>query len=142
MGFGNEITSGKFTIYAQWSAIIALLRIVNFIHIIPFAIIGFVGAFFLVWLEIPLLTRCCPGGPRMDRFTKIFSNTLFRSMLYAAFSVVLWLSILMKSTSFLAAAVFMSISAVFYLVSVGRGEDLERSSITGPRAAVGAASQV
>ncbi|KAJ3172934.1 Golgi apparatus membrane protein tvp18 [Geranomyces variabilis] len=152
MTIGSELKSGKFTIYAQWyiyntpkhfqtrnrypAAILSVLfliifSITNFISVLPFAILAWVEAFFMIWLEIPLLTVCCPGGPKIDAFQKFFQNTLFRSILYAVFAVLIWLSILMSATSLLVAAISLSFTCIFYFISVIRREELSRSGVTG-----------
>ncbi|KAJ3009791.1 Golgi apparatus membrane protein tvp18 [Thoreauomyces humboldtii] len=108
-----------------------IFSITNIISLIPFAIISWVEAFFMIWLEIPLLTVCIPGGPKIDAFQRFFQNTLFRSILYAVFAVLIWLSILMKASSLLVAAITLSATSIFYFISVLKKENLERSGMTG-----------
>ncbi|KNC95823.1 uncharacterized protein SPPG_08763 [Spizellomyces punctatus DAOM BR117] len=145
MSLGSEIKSGKFTIYAQWAAILSVIflivfSITNFISVLPFAIISWVEAFFMIWLEIPLLTVCLPGGPKIESFKQFFANTLFRSALYAVFAVLIWLSILMQATSLLTAAITLTLTCVFYLISVFKKEELERSGVTGGQGVASAAA--
>ncbi|KAI8819137.1 uncharacterized protein EV422DRAFT_119052 [Fimicolochytrium jonesii] len=136
MSLGSELKSGKFTIYAQWAAILSVLfliifSITNIISLLLFAILAWIEAFFMIWLEIPLLTVCCPGGPKIDAFQRFFQNTLFRSILYAVFAVVMWLSILSSASTLIIAAITLSFTSIFYFISVFKKEPLERSGMTG-----------
>ncbi|TPX68219.1 hypothetical protein SpCBS45565_g03275 [Spizellomyces sp. 'palustris'] len=72
-----------------------------------------------------------------DRF---FTNTLFRSGLYAVFAVLIWLSILMQATSLITAAITLTLTCVFYLISVFKKEELERSGVTGGQGVATAAA--
>ncbi|KAI8915444.1 hypothetical protein PhCBS80983_g05617 [Powellomyces hirtus] len=146
MTLGSELKSGKMTIYAQWSAILSVLfliifSITNLLSVVPFAIIAWIEAFFMIWLEIPLLTVCCPGGPKIDAFQKFFQNTLFRSILYAVFAVLIWLSILMSATSLIVAAITLSLTSIFYFISVIKKEELSRSGVTGGSGVAGSAAR-
>ncbi|KAJ3037477.1 Golgi apparatus membrane protein tvp18 [Rhizophlyctis rosea] len=136
MGLGAEVTSGQFTIYAQWFSILSIIflilfGILNFLSVIIFAIIAFVEAGIMLFLEIPWLTKCCPTSPKFDTFIKTMENTLFRTILYAVFAIIIWLSILMHATSLLVAAITLSITTICYIIAFFKKEDFKRSGITG-----------
>ncbi|KAI9090504.1 hypothetical protein DFS34DRAFT_597509 [Phlyctochytrium arcticum] len=147
MSLGSELTSGKCTIYAQWCAILSVLFLIifgitNFLSVIIFAIIAFVEAFFMIWLELPLLAACLPGGPKIQKFKEFFAKTSLRAALYAVFAVLIWLSLLESATSILVAAVFLTLTSGFYLISVFKKEELERSGLTGGAGIAAAATRV
>ncbi|KAJ3239698.1 Golgi apparatus membrane protein tvp18 [Chytriomyces hyalinus] len=135
MSSWEEFKSGNFNVYGRWSAIISgifrrahmeftltcnTLRISNFISVFPFALAGFGITGVIVILEIPFVTKWCPTGPRTQKMSEFFSNPIFKTALYAAFSAVMWLSILMAGTSILAAAIGLSFTTLAYGVAIIR----------------------
>ncbi|KAI8991413.1 hypothetical protein BDF20DRAFT_811676 [Mycotypha africana] len=87
MGLLDELRSRNFSLYAQWLGIISLILLVvlgvvaltsNFI----FSIVGWVIAFILFFVEIPLCTKFCPTSPRFDAFIARFENAYFRGAMY------------------------------------------------------------
>ncbi|KAJ3068641.1 hypothetical protein HDU98_008217 [Podochytrium sp. JEL0797] len=50
--------------------------------------------------------------------TRFFANPIFKTLLYACCSAVMWLSILMASTSVLAAAIGLSLTTLAYGVAI------------------------
>ncbi|TPX35935.1 hypothetical protein SmJEL517_g01764 [Synchytrium microbalum] len=88
-----------------------------------FSIIGWIIAFVLVFLEIPLLARCCPSNPTFDNFIKFFERNVTRVFLYAAFAVLEWLSLLIRADTLILCAITLSATFFFYLVAMfKRGE--------------------
>ncbi|KAJ3264812.1 Golgi apparatus membrane protein tvp18 [Chytriomyces hyalinus] len=125
MSSWEEFKSGNFNVYGRWSAIISgilliALGISNFISVFPFALAGFGITGVIVILEIPFVTKWCPTGPRTQKMSEFFSNPIFKTALYAAFSAVMWLSILMAGTSILAAAIGLSFTTLAYGVAIIR----------------------
>ncbi|KAJ3414367.1 Golgi apparatus membrane protein tvp18 [Chytridiales sp. JEL 0842] len=148
MSIVDEFKSGQFSLYAQWMAIISLLLLVilgftNFLGVTIFAVLGFIFAGFMFFLELPILTAWCPTGPKTERAVKFFGKPLFRMALYAVFSIVMWLSIMQATTSILIAAVSLSATTVLYGIAVFKKEELSRSEWTGGKGiARGASSPV
>ncbi|KAI8610552.1 hypothetical protein BC830DRAFT_1172612 [Chytriomyces sp. MP71] len=109
-------------------------RITDFLAVFPFAIAGFGMAFVIVVLEIPFVTKWCPTGPRTQKIAEFFANPIFKTLLYAGFTAVMWLSILMASTSILAAAIGLSFTTLAYGVAIVR-KDAPASPMKQPNVA-------
>ncbi|CDH51165.1 golgi apparatus membrane protein tvp18 [Lichtheimia corymbifera JMRC:FSU:9682] len=62
--------------------VLIALGVVSLLSNIPFAIIGWVFAFILVFVEVPLCTKFCPTSPKFDNFVARFENSYLRAALY------------------------------------------------------------
>ncbi|KAI8393707.1 uncharacterized protein BYT42DRAFT_487653 [Radiomyces spectabilis] len=87
MSILDEFASRNFSLYAQWCGLISIilliaLGVVSLLSNIPFAIIGWVFAAILVFVEVPLCTKFCPTSPKFDAFIARFENSYFRAALY------------------------------------------------------------
>ncbi|KAJ3165650.1 Golgi apparatus membrane protein tvp18 [Irineochytrium annulatum] len=145
MGFVDEWRSGKFTVYAQWAAILSgvfliILGFVTFTSVLPFALLAFVQSFLIVLLEVPIVTQCCPTGPMMSGFVKFFENTIFRSVLYLVFAGMQWISLLMAASALLVAAMTLSVTFVLYAIAASKKEEFSRSYFTGGKGVSGTAA--
>ncbi|KAJ1984368.1 Golgi apparatus membrane protein tvp18 [Dimargaris verticillata] len=92
MGLKEEFLSGKFTVYAQWSALIAMILLIVlgavtlFSHIVFSALSIAIGVL-IIPLEMPLCIKVsdmivCPTSPKFDAFIKFFDDSWFRFGLY------------------------------------------------------------
>ncbi|KAI9328483.1 hypothetical protein DFJ73DRAFT_964501 [Zopfochytrium polystomum] len=156
MGLGDDFRSGNFTIYGQWSAIISIILMIVigisvFLGMFPFAVLSFVFAFVMILLELPIITSCCPcTGPRTESFVKFFANPIFKSLLYASFAVLLWLSVLMSGSAVVISAIALSVTTVLYGIASFRRDEASGNSVLGAlggsrggrKGAAGAASGV
>ncbi|KAI9340900.1 hypothetical protein BDR26DRAFT_342766 [Obelidium mucronatum] len=125
MSSWEEFRSGNFNVYGRYSALISgalliALGINCFISVFPFALAGFGITFLIVILEIPFITKWCPTGPRTQRISEFFSNPVFKTLLYASCSAVMWLSILMASTLIIVPAISLSVTTVAYGIAIIR----------------------
>lgn len=59
------------------------------------------------------------------------STNYMRAAAYAVMSVVLWLSLIAKGTSLIAAAVFLALTAICYLLAAIRGQAFVGSKTLG-----------
>ncbi|KAI7901089.1 uncharacterized protein BX663DRAFT_531919 [Cokeromyces recurvatus] len=87
MGFFDEIRSRNFSFYAQWLGIISIILLIilgvfSLTSNLPFAIIGWIIAFILFFVEVPFCTKICPTSPRFDAFIARFENSYFRGAVY------------------------------------------------------------
>jgi hypothetical protein len=71
----------------------------------------------ILFIEVPLLLRICPTSSTFDAAIRRISTNYMRAGAYAVMAIVQWLSLLVWATSLLAAAVFMTITAVCYLLA-------------------------
>ncbi|KAI9193067.1 uncharacterized protein BJ171DRAFT_533890 [Polychytrium aggregatum] len=147
MAFKDELKSGKFTIYAQWASLLSIFFLVilglsNFFSfgalssLLIFIIIAWVEAAVMIFLEVPILTKCCPAGPRFSAFLGFFESTVFRTGLYAAFAVLMWLSLLSGASSLLVCAITLTATAGCYTIAMIKREGMERSSMLGGQGVV------
>ncbi|KAL3898015.1 MAG: hypothetical protein SGCHY_003024 [Lobulomycetales sp.] len=134
-GIKSEAQSKNFTVWGQWVGLLSILLLlaVGIFTLISdkflFAIAGFAEAGLLLFLEIPILMRCCPVSDRCTSVVNFFEAPRFRVVLYALFATFLWLSLLIGPSALIAPALTLSICFVLYLVAVVKGEGLERSEV-------------
>lgn len=76
-----------------------------------------VFSFIILFIEVPLLLRICPTSSSFDAAIRRVSTNYMRAGAYAVMAVVQWLSLIVYATSLIAAAVFLSITAVCYLLA-------------------------
>ncbi|CAO3580747.1 unnamed protein product [Absidia cylindrospora] len=137
MGCFDEAKSMNFSLYGQWLGIISIilliaLGIVGFMSHIVFSIVGWVIAFLLVLIEIPLCFKICPTSPKLDRFIAYFENSYLRAAIYLVFAVVMFLSNLLSgATPLIAAAVTLLFGAISYLAAGVMGQSFASSKILG-----------
>ncbi|KAG2189178.1 hypothetical protein INT44_004320 [Umbelopsis vinacea] len=94
--------------------VLIALGIVGFLSHVVFSIVGWVIAFILVLVEVPLCMRMCPTNDKFDTFIRYFENTLFRAIMYLCFAVVMFLSSLMNTGPLIAAGVSLLLAALCY----------------------------
>ncbi|GAA5796788.1 hypothetical protein EDC94DRAFT_618093 [Helicostylum pulchrum] len=87
MGIFDEFKSRNFSLYAQWLGVISIVLLIA-LGVISvgsnpiFAILGWVIAFILFFVEIPLCVKFCPTSPKFDGFIARFENSYFRGAMY------------------------------------------------------------
>jgi len=90
----DELRSGKLHIYAQWTAILAIicLAFFPFFYIISigllwiWAIISWVLAAIVIMIELPFLAWCMPDGSSIERLVLSAREPLFRAGAYLTYS--------------------------------------------------------
>ncbi|KAG2235594.1 hypothetical protein INT48_002368 [Thamnidium elegans] len=136
MGFFDEIKSKNCSLYGQWLGIISIilliaLGIVGFTGHIIFSIVGWVIAFLLVLVEIPLCLKVCPTSPKLDSFIAYFENCYFRAILYLVFAVVMFLSNLVSVGPLIACGVSLLLASICYGIAAFTGQAYASSKILG-----------
>ncbi|KAI8581351.1 hypothetical protein K450DRAFT_232624 [Umbelopsis ramanniana AG] len=121
MGLLDEFRSKNFSLYGQVFGIISIilliaLGIVTFLSHVVFSIVGWVIAFILILVEVPLCMRMCPTNDKFDTFIRYFENTLFRAIMYLCFAVVMFLSSLLNTGPLIAAGVSLLLAALCYVL--------------------------
>lgn len=81
-----------------------------------------VFSFVILFIEVPLLLRICPTSAGFDTFIRRISTNYMRAAAYAIMAVVQWLSLIQRATSLIAAAVFLSLTAICYLLAGAKGQ--------------------
>ncbi|KAG4303103.1 hypothetical protein PCANB_000745 [Pneumocystis canis] len=139
MGFVEELKAFNFSIYAQWFGIISIildfiLGFVNLFHIgsiIAFSILSLIMGFILMFVEIQFLIKICPTSQKFDSFVQYFNRNWPRAGLYVICSTILFLSGIVKWTSLIVAAFFMTITCLCYVIAALKGQTFANSSILG-----------
>ncbi|KAG1181968.1 hypothetical protein G6F36_009521 [Rhizopus arrhizus] len=136
MGVFDEIKSKNFSLYGQWLGIISIilliaLGIVGFMQHVVFSIVGWVIAFILIGIEVPLCLKLCPTSPKFDSFIAYFENCYFRALIYLAFAVVMFLSNLLNVGPLIATGVSLLLAAICYGIAAFSGQAFASSRIFG-----------
>ncbi|KAL3427991.1 Golgi apparatus membrane protein TVP18 [Phlyctema vagabunda] len=139
MTIAEEFATRNFSIYAQWTGVVCIflcfaLGIANLFHVsllILFSALCLASSFVIIFIEIPLLLRICPTSPKFDEFMRRFTTNYMRAAIYGAMAVVQWLSLIIGASSLIAAAVVLTIVAVFYLLAGVKGQGFVGSKTLG-----------
>ncbi|RMZ90683.1 hypothetical protein DV736_g2086, partial [Chaetothyriales sp. CBS 134916] len=110
------------------------LGIANLFHLsalIAFSIILLCSSLVLIFIEIPLLLRICPTSARFDAFIRRFTTNYMRAAIYGAMSLVQWLSLIVDTSSLIAAAVVLLLAGVCYALAGLKHQDFVGSKTLG-----------
>ncbi|KAI7858877.1 hypothetical protein BDC45DRAFT_285475 [Circinella umbellata] len=136
MGVGDEFASRNFSLYAQWLGLISLILLVvlgvfTLVGNPIFSIIGWVFAFILVFVEVPLCTKFCPTSPKFDNFVAKFENSYLRGVMYLTMAVVMFLSTVINTTALVAPAVTLLLTFISYAIAGLKQQPHASSKILG-----------
>ena len=90
-----------------------------------------VSGLLLVFIEVPLLLRICPTSSKFDAFVRRFTTNYMRAAIYGVMSLVQFLSLIPRTTSLLAAAIFLMFAGIFYLIAGIKGHEFAGSKTLG-----------
>ncbi|GBB91997.1 hypothetical protein RclHR1_01950009 [Rhizophagus clarus] len=135
MGFVEELKSKNFSIYAQWAGILSIPFLfiaggLAFISFVIFAVIAWILAFILVFIEIPFCLKICPTSPNFDAFIRIFENNLFRTVGYVVFAVVTF-AFVSKSVFYVLPGLSLAIAGICYGIAALKHQSHASSKLTG-----------
>jgi hypothetical protein len=85
----------------------------------------------ILFIEVPFLLRICPTSTAFDNFIRRFTTNYMRAAIYAVMSAVQWVSLVSGPSSLIAAAVFLLISACFYLLAAVKNQEFVSSKTLG-----------
>jgi len=141
MTIKEEFATRNFSIYGQWTGVVAIIlcfalgiaNVFNILHplIILFSVVCLLSSFIIIFIEVPLLLRICPTSANFDAFIRRFTTNYMRAAIYAAMALVQWLSLLVEASSLIAAAVVLTFAAVFYTLAGVKGQDFVGSKTLG-----------
>ncbi|KAL2255940.1 hypothetical protein VTK26DRAFT_2452 [Humicola hyalothermophila] len=140
MSLKEEFATRNFSIYGQWFGILSMIicfavGIANIFSfdpiIIPFSIVCLVFSFIILFIEVPLLLRICPTSAKFDNLIRRISTNWTRCAAYFVMALVEWLSLLRWATSLIAAAVFLSLTAICYVLAAVKGQAFVGSKTLG-----------
>ncbi|KAG2235204.1 hypothetical protein INT48_003548 [Thamnidium elegans] len=112
MGIFDEFKSRNFSLYAQWLGVISIVLLIA-LGVIAFPsnpIFSPIGWYY----KLPLCTKFCPTSPKFDGFIARFENSYFRGIMYLVFSIIMFLSTLVETTSLVAPAVTLLLTFISY----------------------------
>jgi len=141
MSILDEFRTRNFSVYGQWMGVLCIIlcialgiaNIFNFSLVIIFSIICLVFGVILIFVEVPILLKICPTSAKFDGFLARFANNWPRAGLYIGMAVVQYCSIILRTTSLIAAAVFLTLAGLCYAFA-----GITHQEFTGSRALGGA----
>ncbi|KAH8884673.1 hypothetical protein GQ53DRAFT_829628 [Thozetella sp. PMI_491] len=140
MTLKEEFATRNFSIYGQWLGVLSMilcfaLGIANIftfnVLIIIFSIIALVSSFVILFIEVPLLLRICPTSSGFDAAIRRISTNYMRAGAYGVMAIVQWLTLIFAVTSLIAVAVFLTITALCYLLAGVKGQAFVGSKTLG-----------
>jgi hypothetical protein len=90
-----------------------------------------VCSFLILFIEIPLLLRICPTSPTFDNFIRRFETNYMRAAIYLIMSAIQWASISSGASSLIAAAFFLLLASIFYVLAGIKGQGFVGSKTLG-----------
>ncbi|KAF9926640.1 Golgi apparatus membrane protein tvp18 [Mortierella alpina] len=156
MAITDELKSGNFSLYGQWyvsygitlsiptvsptcaktlSSLLSCSALILF-GILSFSIgwslIGWIIAFLLVFIEIPLCLKCCPTSQKFDDFLTKFHNSYFRAGAYLVFCILMWIAVGVGHRNLQAiSAILLTLATLAYGLAAVKGQAPASSTITG-----------
>lgn len=140
MTLKEEFATRNFSIYGQWLGILSMilcfaLGIANlftfYVLIIILSAICLACSFVILFIEVPLLLRICPTSSKFDDAIRKITTNYMRAAAYAIMAVVQWLTLISRATSLIAAAVFLSLTSICYLLAGIKGQAFVGSKTLG-----------
>ncbi|KAK0628930.1 hypothetical protein B0T17DRAFT_170778 [Bombardia bombarda] len=139
MTLKEEFATRNFSIYGQWLGILSMVlcfalgiaNIFSGVLILPFTIICLISSFVILFIEVPLLLRICPTSSSFDAAIRRVSTNYMRAGTYGVMGLVQWLSIIVKGTSLIAAAVVLTFTALCYALAGFKGQAFVGSKTLG-----------
>ncbi|KAI1275514.1 hypothetical protein F5Y07DRAFT_171179 [Xylaria sp. FL0933] len=142
MTLKDEFATRNFSIYGQWLGILSMilcfaLGIANFFNLfhhillIIFAILCLISSFVILFLEVPLLLRICPTSSAFDAAIRKISSNYMRAAAYLVMAVIQYLSIIIATSSLIAAAVVLTLTGICYALAGLKGQAFVGSKTLG-----------
>jgi hypothetical protein len=140
MTLKEEFATRNFSIYGQWLGILSMilcfaLGIANlftiYVLIIILSAVCLACSFVILFIEVPLLLRICPTSSKFDDAIRKITTNYMRAAAYAIMAVVQWLTLISRATSLIAAAVFLSLTSLCYLLAGIKGQAFVGSKTLG-----------
>ncbi|KAH6842860.1 hypothetical protein B0I37DRAFT_205723 [Chaetomium sp. MPI-CAGE-AT-0009] len=140
MTLKEEFATRNFSIYGQWLGILTMilcfaLGIANLftfrVLIIILSAVCLASSFVILFIEVPLLLRICPTSSKFDNAIRKITTNYMRAAAYGIMAVVQWLTLIDRATSLIAAAVFLSLTGICYLLAGIKGQAFVGSKTLG-----------
>jgi hypothetical protein len=89
------------------------------------------SAFIILFIEVPLLLRICPTSGKFDEVIRKISTNYMRAGAYGIMSALQFISNVSGASSLIAAAVFLLLTALCYLLAGIKGQAFVGSKTLG-----------
>ncbi|KAM0426764.1 hypothetical protein ACHAPT_008080 [Fusarium lateritium] len=142
MTLKEEFQTRNFSIYGQWLGILSMIvclavgianifsSLAHPIRII-FCALAIASAFIILFIEVPLLLRICPTSGKFDEMIRKVSTNYMRAGAYGVMSTLQFVSNVTGPSSLIAAAVFLLLTAICYLLAGIKGQAFVGSKTLG-----------
>ncbi|KAI1065762.1 uncharacterized protein FIESC28_03160 [Fusarium coffeatum] len=143
MTLKEEFQTRNFSIYGQWLGILSMIIClavgianiftfhITFVVRIIFCAFAIASAFIILFIEVPLLLRICPTSSKFDELIRKISTNYMRAAAYGVMSALQYISIVSGASSLIAAAVFLMLTALCYLLAGVKGQAFVGSKTLG-----------
>ncbi|KAG0006751.1 hypothetical protein BGZ65_004326 [Modicella reniformis] len=96
------------------------------------SILGWISAFLLVFVEVPMCLKCCPTSAKFDNFLTKFQNSYIRTAGYIVFAAIMWVAVSVVGVGlYIVSAILLTIAAISYAIAAVRHQTHASSTITG-----------
>lgn len=85
----------------------------------------------LIFVEIPFLLRICPTSAVFDGYVKRCNDNYPRAALYIVLAAVLWLSLIIRASSLIAAAILLTLTSLCYAFAGLKSQEFTQSKTLG-----------
>ncbi|POR34454.1 Golgi apparatus membrane protein TVP18 [Tolypocladium paradoxum] len=140
MSLKEEFQTRNFSIYGQWLGILSMIiclatgisTIFTFnVILIIFCALAIASSLLILFVEVPLLLRICPTSGKFDEFVRKISTNYLRAAAYFVMSVIQFVSNVGGRSALIAAAVFLLLTSICYLLAGIKGQDFVGSKTLG-----------
>ncbi|KAF4976845.1 hypothetical protein FZEAL_6548 [Fusarium zealandicum] len=140
MTLKEEFQTRNFSIYGQWLGILSMIicLAVGIANIFSLNVIRYIfcafaiaSAFIILFIEVPLLLRICPTSGKFDEVIRKISTNYMRAAAYGVMSTLQFVSNVTGPSSLIAAAVFLLLAAICYLLAAVKGQAFVGSKTLG-----------
>ncbi|KAK4085249.1 uncharacterized protein Triagg1_239 [Trichoderma aggressivum f. europaeum] len=134
MTLKEEFQTRNFSIYGQWLGILSMILCFatglsniftlfsKYALLIIFCALALASSLIILFIEVPLLLRICPTSSKFDELIRKVSSNYIRAGTYLTMAIVQFLSTIIVSSSLIAAAVFLLLTAICYGLAGFKGQ--------------------
>ncbi|RFU77127.1 golgi apparatus membrane tvp18 [Trichoderma arundinaceum] len=90
--------------------------------LIIFCALALASSLIILFIEVPLLLRICPTSSKFDELIRKVNSNYIRAATYGVMAIVQFLSTIVVSSSLIAAAVFLLLTAICYGLAALKGQ--------------------
>lgn len=88
-------------------------------------------AAFILLLELPIVTRCCPTRGQLGNVVSFFESIMLRAIAYLIIAIIEFSGSVPTGLLMIAPGIFLLIVSGLYTLALIKGQEMKRSVITG-----------